>query len=119
MIDHKGIKKGIVLTVGLGALVKQKLDKELTKAYKKGHITKTKQRDITKKVVKKAIVEGKKIEKYVVAEAIKELKLAINELEKSKKLKKPVKKKSVKKKQVSSYNKRKVTKKKVVKKKKR
>ena len=105
MIDSKKLRKGIVLSAGLGVLVKKKLDTELAKYSKKGKISKKKHADIAKKVVKKAMVEGKKIESLVVNEAVKELRVAIQELEK---IKKPVKKKTVK---------RKTTKKKVTKKK--
>jgi len=111
MMDPKKVRQGILLTVGLGALVKKVVDKELDKVYKKGHITKGKKVEVTKKVVKKAMTEGRKMETFVRNEAIRELKLAIAELEKIK-TKKTVKKKVTKKKPV----KRKVVKKKVVKK---
>lgn len=110
-MDPKKVRQGILLTVGLGALVKKVVDKELDKVYKKGHITKGKKVEVTKKVVKKAMTEGRKMETFVRNEAIRELKLAIAELEKIK-TKKTVKKKVTKKKPV----KRKVVKKKVVKK---
>ena len=117
MMDPKKVRQGILLTVGLGALVKKVVDKELDKVYKKGHITKGKKLEVTKKVVKKAMTEGRKMENFVRNEAIRELKLAIAELEKTK-AKKTVKKKVVKKvikKKVTK--KRKIVKKKIVKKK--
>ena len=116
MINPKRIRQGILLTVGLGALVKTVVDKELNKVVKKGHITKSKKLQVTKRVVKKAIVEGRKMETFVRNEAIRELKLAIAELEKTApKKKKAVKKKVTKKKKV--VKKKKVAKKRVVKRK--
>ena len=117
MINPKKIRQGILLTVGLVALVKKTVDKELNKVYKKGHITKGKQIQITKKIVTRATKEGKKIENFVRNEAIKELKLAVAELQKTKKKvvkkRKPVKRKATKKK----TTKRKISKKKPVRKK--
>ena len=67
------IKKGLLLSIGLAALAKDKVEQELKKHLKDTHLSKKKVMELSKKMAKKAMSEGGRIEKSIRQQVMKEI----------------------------------------------